>query len=335
MSILVQLRAPTEITRAPTSASHFEFAPLAKPSPQLDVHRNAQKERIKALLNQRRYKQIVDTRLTHIPTRLPFPNAAIVHQLELIDRLSENRAALERMVDIEAELSLVSSTISAPTRELGGTVAAKERRLSAIWDFLSLSAKRFDHIHSQRIGRLNYNIRLFSQSDLPPSYIVEIGESTYWESAALAIARNAEVARLIGNMCGQSADDVTRESFLGTHASLRDIENAFRSYSRQLRRITSVSDKVLGWRDALEYYVDLFSAGDIERFRRLREISVSTLDNAILGHLYVGLEGATAELRRTLVSHYPSQLADFKWVPENEAYLTGVVQLGLEMAQAD
>lgn len=329
MSILLR-STPSEISREATTASLFEVGSWTRPTPQYDTQRADERARVRTLLFERRYKQIVETRLSHIPLRLPFPKSAIVQRLRANDLNSPNWPAQERAADIDAQLALVYRTISTREGASLGERNPKERRLNSIWEFLTLSADRFSHIRSQRVGRFNFNIGLFSRSDLPSSYLVEIGESTHWEVAGLAIATDAEAQRLVERLCEQPADGVGKEMFVRTKASLRDIETAYRDYTRRARKTTLVTDKILEWRDALEYYADLFSAEDLESFRQPRQISVSALDPDILTHLFVGLHGSVLELRQVLSSQYPSELADFEWLPPNESDLTRLVQLELE-----
>ncbi len=332
MSILVQTVSGIEISREATTASHFEVGSWARPTPPYDVTRSAERARVRGLLFERRYKQIVEARLGHIPARLPFTKSAIIQRLQENDRSSPNWPAQERMLDIDAQLALVHRSISGHEDRPREKKDPKERRLNWIWDLLSLSAERFGYLRSQRIGRFNFNVGLFSRSDLPSTYLVGIGESTHWEIAALAIATDAEARRLVESLCKQPPDQVAKEVFLQTTASLRDIESAYRDYTRRTKRITTISDRVLEWRDALEYYVDLFSAEDLENFRRPRQISLATLDPDIVSHLSVGLHAAVLELRQALASQHPSELADFRWLPADESYLTGLVQLELEAA---
>lgn len=291
-----------------------------------------ERDRIKGLLFERRYKQIVEARLGHIPARLPFPKPAIMERLKANDRSSPNWPSQDKLADLEAEMALVNKEISSAIPSNERETTPKQRRLKAIWGFLTLSAERYRYITSQRLGRLKFNIGLFSRSDLPASYIVDIGESTHWELAALTIAANAEAERLIGRISGQSADRVERDVFMQSKESLQAIEKAYREYARGLRKVTIVSDRVLEWRDAAEYYVDLFSAADLTAFREPREISVAGLDSNVLSHLSTGLRGAVSELRVVVSTTYPSELGRFEWFSDDDMFLTGLVQLELEAA---
>jgi hypothetical protein len=330
MSLLIRPEPIRLMPREPTSAIHFDLGSSSTPVQPQAIRRAEERERIKGTLLDRRYRQIVDIRLGHIPARLPFPKAAIIDRLKENDRGSQNLQSQERLADLEAELALIQTELASQAVEIDRNIGPKTRRLNAIWTYLSLSAERFQLMTSQRIGRLNYNIGLFSRSDLPSQYIVDVGESTHWELAALTISSNAEVRRLVEEITGQSAEGVQREAFLQTKDSLRNIEVAYRDYARSLRKVTTVSDHVLEWRDALEYYVDLFSAEDLASFRRPRQISSSSIDPGILAHLSVGLRGVVAKLRRVLAVQHPDELANFEWFPRDDSFLTGFLQLELE-----
>jgi len=170
---------------------------------------------------------------------------------------------------------------------------------------------------------------MFVRSDLPASYIVDVGYTTHWEIASLIIARNTEVERLVRRVTTSSPSEIERDGFLASKASLRDIEAAFREYLRNVGGISSLSDVILEWRDALEYYVDLFSASDLNAFRVLRPISVETLNVDAIDSISQGLRVATQNLRGQLVSKYPEGLLELSFLPSDDPYVMDLVRLEL------
>jgi len=260
-----------------------------------------------------------------LPTKLPFPRSSIVSRLKEVDRLAPNWAQQEQLLEIETDLALIQRDLTGKGQDDAGRPRPRVRRLKAIWDFLSLSAQRFQQVVEQREGRLNFNVGLFFRSDLPPSYLTDIGESTQWELAALVIAANAEAERLVHGISSRGADQVSEDDFLEADLSLRDIEAVFRGYTRRLGKVTSISDRVLEWRDAMEYYVDLFSADDMSVFRTPREISLSSLDPEVLRYLSTGMHGAVHDLRSKLAAEYPTELSKVVWSPMDLQFLSDLL----------
>src|SRR2546429_19406 len=238
------------------------------------------------------------------------------------------REAHERVLELEVELALLQKSLSSPSSPKANG-RAKQRRLGFIWDFLVKQAKQANEIRLQRIGRLNFNTEMFVRSDLPASYIVDVGYTTHWEIASLIIARNTEVERLVRRVTTSSPSEIERDGFLASKASLRDIEAAFREYLRNVGGISSLSDVILEWRDALEYYVDLFSASDLNAFRVLRPISVETLNVDAIDSISQGLRVATQNLRGQLVSKYPEGLLELSFLPSDDPYVMDLVRLEL------
>ncbi len=306
------------------------LASWVQATPPVAGSRARERESVRAAIFERTYRQIMDSRLSHLPTNLPFPRLAIINRLKEIDRLASNWTDRERLLEIETELAFLHGALSSHEGETASKERPKTRRLKTIWDFLSLSAKRSESLRLQRVGRLNFSAGLFFRSDLPPSYLVDVGEGTRWEMAALTTSANAETERLVKRLCGQSAAEVSKEDFLLSDCSLHDIEKAYRDHTRRLRKVTTVSDRVLEWRDALEYYVDLFSADDLASFRMPRDISVASLDIQVLSYLSTGLHGAVQDLRRLLATDYVAELSVFSWRPMDDDLVTDLVNLELE-----
>jgi len=330
MSLLLRMEPREELIREETNASHFGVATWAQatsPSPDWRVR---QKESVRTAIFERKYRQILDVRLSHLPVRLPFPRTKIIDRLKENDRSAPNWDAQERLLETETELAFLHKSLSSPPKGVRSDTAPKMRRLDAIWDYLSLSARRLESVLSQRVGRMNFNVGLFFRSDLPSSYLVDLGESTHWEIAALSITANAEADSLVRRLSDRGADQVTKREFARTTASLREIDNAYRDYLRKMRKVTTISDKVLEWRDALEYYVDLFSADSLAAFRVPRAISVASLDLNILNYLSTGLHGALQELRQILAFEYAAQLAAFSWLPSDDRFATDLLLYELE-----
>ncbi len=331
MSLLLRMEPKEQLLREQTNTSHFGLGSWAQGPSLSQSWQERQRERVKAAIFERKYKQIMDARLSHLPVRLPFPRTKIIKRLKENDRLAPNWDVQERLLEVETELAFLHKSLSSPPEQVKPDAAPpKTRRLSAIWDYLSLSSKRLEGVLSQRVGRLNFNVGLFFQSDLPSFYLIDVGESTQWELAALSIAANAEAERLVRRLCDRAADQVTIDDFTHAGASLRDIEKVYRDYVRRFRKVTTESDRVLEWRDALEYYVDLFSAGDLATFRSQRAISMASLDSNVLNYLSTGLHGAVQELRRTLVADYARELSGFSWLPSNDPSVTNLLLSELE-----
>jgi len=281
----------------------------------------------------RSYQSLIRRRLSLIPADLPFGEAAILTRLKEVDGQPGNRELMDRRVELEADMTILAQSIErSPPKE--DKRERRKGRLSNVWDFLTAHTERVKLLLGEREGRLRYNVLLFFRSDLPASYLAEFGASTQWEMSALALATNACGQRFVQRLTERPVEEVNKELFMASEAPLQEVDRAFREYQKRLYAVTSFGDEVLRWRDALEYYVDLFSATNINRFRELREISVSSLRQEILDELTEGLRGATSELRRVLAEEYPGGLSALQWMPQDDAYVTGLVRLELEADQA-
>jgi len=330
MSLLLSTAPREPAVKDQTNISMSGLGSWPQKTPAAAGSRAREKERVRTAIFERTYRQIMDARLGHLPTKLPFPRSAIMNRLKENDRLADNWTERETLLEIETELAFLHGSLSSHEGDMASIERPRTRRLKTIWDFLSLSAKRLENLRLQRVGRLNFSATLFFRSDLPPSYLVDVGEATQWETAALTISANAETERLVQRLCGLSAAEVSKEDFLQSDCSLHDIEKAYREYTRRLRRATTVSDRVLEWRDALEYYVDLFSTDDLASFRTSRDISITSLNIQVLNYLTTGLHGAVQDLRGILAGEYAEELSAFSWRPMDDDLVTDLVSLELE-----
>ena len=325
MSLLLHMDPREARSAEQTNVSQFEISSWSQQRLQVVDPRERQRGLTRKAIFERKYKQIIDTRLSHLPAKLPFPRSSIISRLKEVDRFAPNWAQQEQLLEIETDLALIQRDLTGKGQDDAGRPKPRARRLKAIWDFLSLSAQRFQQVVEQREGRLNFNVGLFFRSDLPPSYLADIGEGTQWELAALVIAANAEAERLVHGISSRGADQVSEDDFLEADLSLHDIEAVFRGYTRRLGKVTSISDRVLEWRDAIEYYVDLFSADDMSVFRTPREISLSSLDPEVLRYLSTGMHGAVQDLRSKLAAEYPTELSKTVWSPMDPQFLSDLL----------
>lgn len=292
-----------------------------------------QRAELKAAHLARNYDYVFRARLSHIPMPLPYHRNEILSRLKEVDGLPSNRERRERRLELETDLSILARDIERPLRKENWR-ERRERRLSNVWDYLVANASRTKILITEREGRLRFCVLMFFRSDLPASFLAEYGSSTQWEIAALALATNASGQRVIQRLTGRPAEEVNRDVFLKTEATPLEIDRAFREYNARRLAVTSVSDMVLGWRDALEYYIDLYSAPDLRAFRELRTIDVSSLDGGVIDELTDGLRSATADLRRVLAKEYPGGISELQWMPRGDPYVGGLVRLELEEAEA-
>jgi hypothetical protein len=210
----------------------------------------------------------------------------------------------------------------------------RERRLSNVWDYLVASTNRTKILVSERGGRLGFCTGMFFRSDLPAAFFAEYASSTFWEIAALIIATNASGQRLVQRVTERPAEAVNRDLFKRSDKPLQEIDRAFREYNERRLEVTSVSDRVLGWRDALEYYVDLFSAPTLRAFREPRPISTASLDQGVTEELTENLRSATADLRKLLAADYPGGVSELEWMSRDDPYVRDLLRLELEESQA-
>lgn len=331
MALLLPMPArprPTEEAFGPATLAGAASASYHPPT-ETRVTRRAE---LKTSLRNRTYRHIVQARLSRIPRPLPYSVAAIVARLRENDQMSSGRDLQERSIELETDLNLLAQELGRRPRQ--GRKHGKERRLSQIWGFLAVHSERTQLLLDHRLGRLRHNVEIWFQSDLPPIYLASSGESTHWEAAGLALAHNAQSQRLFQQITGHPAEEVSRDVFLATDAPLSKIERAFREYQRRFAAISALADTILEWRDALEYYVDLFSAPELGSFRRPRRILLSSLDSGIIDELARGLQGATLDLRDALAAEYPGGLSELSWMPRDDPYVAGLIHLELEAAEA-
>lgn len=332
MSLLLRMEPREPTVAGETNVSQFDAGSWTQPGWQVVERQERWRSRTRDAIFERKYEQIMDLRLSHLPTKLPFSRSAIIKRLKEVDQSAPNWPQQVELLEIETNLALIHRSLTEKEREGAGRSKPRERRLKAIWDFLSLSAQRFQSVVQQREGRLNFNVGLFFKSDFPSSYLSDIGESTQWEIAALVIAANAETERLVRGLSGQGADQVLEEEFMESDLSLHDIEVVYRDYMKRLAKVTSISDRVLEWRDAMEYYVDLFTADDLSAFRTPREIRFATLDPEVFGYLSTGAHGAVRDLRNKLANEYPMELSKSSWSLPDGGLLSNLLLLELESA---
>ena len=290
------------------------------------------RDKVKAALERNKYKQIMDIRLAHIPKRLPFAKAGIIDRLRQNDWEGPNRPKTEALLELETDLAFLTGSLDPKEPRGKSSGSAKVRRLERIWDELVLTADRLKLIVAHRDGRLSHNLTLFLQSDLPGGYMAAIGASTHWEIAGVVISFNAEAQRLVHDVLGIPLEEATRPAFLEAVPSSSAIHRAYRTYHTRCARLTALADAVLGWRDALEYYVDLFSARDLAEFRTVRAIRVSSLDRAAIEELVEGLQKATSALRHLLVREYPGGLSSYPWLPSDHPLLSDLLKMELATA---
>ena len=332
MALLLPMPAQPRPEEEDLGSASFSIrtATAHPPSPQRRLGNRAQ---LKAAVREQTYDNILNNRMSHIPAPLPYTDAEIVARLKEDDQEPSNRDLQAHRLDLDADLQLLAREIERPGRQ-SSRKAGKEGRISRIWKFLVLDSEITQFTVNHRLMRLRSNVDLFLRSDLPGSYLASCGGSTHWEVAALTLAHNAQSQTIVQRLTGQPAEDVDRDAFAATKSPLSEVERALREYQRRLQRVSILSNKVLEWRDALEYYVDLFSGPDLPSFRQPRQISVTSLDPGIIDELARGLLEATTELRRMLAGEYPGGLSEFRWMARDDPYVTGLLRLELGEALA-
>ena len=330
------VRPPVMSLLLPTMSRTMEFSPARaqlgtaavalSPTP---VPYRVTRDAVRASVEQRRYKQIMELRLRHIPKPLPFPSAEVMARLKQADREVPDRSQQEALLEIETRLAYLTDPRMSRSEKEKSAENRKVRRLGRIWDIVSLTAERLKLITAHREGRLGYSVTLFLQSDLPGSYLANIGSATHWENAGLFISFNAEAQKLFHRVTGGPGEEATKPAFLASEASLREIETGFRAFDKRFSAVTASTDSVLGWRDALEYYVDLFSARTLPEFRTLRRISMTSLDRAAFDELSEGLRVATQSLRGILAREYPGGVSSYQWLASDDPFLSDFLRAEL------
>jgi len=169
-------------------------------------------------------------------------------------------------------------------------------------------------------------------SDLPGSFLADLGASTHWENAGITIAFNAEVQRLLQALTGLPSEEVSQATMLDSPSSLHEIDRNYRVFEARFSAMTQVTDSVLERRDALEYYVDLFSARDLRAFRTLRPISMASLDRAAFEELSEGLRASVQKVRQRLASEYPGGISSYRWMSQEDPFLTDFLRAELAVA---
>jgi len=321
-----ELQAETTSLAAKFGANYSPAAPTTEPEEWLS-HRRAQ---VRSSLLEARYEHIVQRRLSLIPERLPFLVNDIVNRLKENDEESPFHNEQSKLLELETDRVLLEYNVLHQTRDAAQKRDRLRRRLDDIWEYLVVQAKFIDGIGSHRQARFGHNIHLFLRSDIPSSYLIDMGQSTQWEVGAQAVVLRAEGKRLAGLLTGRSAEKVSRSEFLGAKPSLQKIDEAFRQYVQKVGTMMQLSDTIMEWRDAFEYYVDLFTARGLPEFRQSHPISFDSLNPETIRRLSSGLQGATKNVRRTLVRDYPRELSAVHWLPDDDPFATGFLRLELE-----
>ena len=319
-----------EASALPAIRADFGVAGITSVSTAFGKLGATQRGQVKAALLDSRYRQILGRRLRHIPVKLPFPEKEVLGRLRENDSSTRNRKHFEAYLEAETERAILRREVSLAEQALKVPEDRKVRRLGRIWDYLRANSDFIQEVIKNLEGRLGFNTEQFLLSELPPLFLMRLGDSTLWAMAAFHIAINAEADRLSRALTSLSANETSRERFMDSALSLRAAEIAFRSYDRQMTDVCNLCDVVVDWRDALEYYVDLFSCGDLSRFRTRRPIAMTTLDPAVIEELSVGLAEATSRLRRHLHQRYPAGLAGYEWMRWDDPFLVDFLRLELE-----
>jgi len=290
------------------------------------------RDAVKASLDRRRYRHVMDRRLRHIPLELPYPAPQILARLKERDEDPTDRRRQEALLEVETRLTLLSEPWASRLSHGKAPEDRKVRRLERIWETVGLTADRLKLIASHRQARLSYNVSLFFESDLPGPYLAEMEASTHWEIAGLFLAFNAEAQKLFHRVTGGPGEEAAKHDFLASTSSLHEIEAAFRVFDKRLSTVSAATDSVLEWRDALEYFVDLFSAGTLQEFRTLRRISLSSLDRTAFEEMSEGLREVTYKLRGLLAREYPGGVASYQWISGEDPFLSDLLRT--ELAEA-
>jgi len=328
MTLLLEMpvgtRGPTDLPRRALPDVGAARGASLFPAGEAPARRNQLREALREWAYERTY-----ARLSRIPAPLPFSRKEIISKLQELDRAPQNQPRLERRLDLQTNLTLLDRELKRAPRGLKGQ-DRKHQRLLHVWDYVAAHSEHTRLALGDREMRLWYNVGTFFRSDLPPDYLTDFGTSTLWEMAALALGHNAEMQRLVHDLTGQPAEAVTRDVFLTADAPLQKIDKTFRTFRTRMVALTARSDEVLDAREALEFYVDLFSAHDLQSFRRPHPISLSLLDAGVLQELLEVLGAATDDLRRVLVQEYPGGLSGFRWATLDDSQLSALVRLELE-----
>ncbi len=311
-------------------SSLSDFSEVNLPRPPLALRPHLVRKNIRSVLYEHRYSSILDQRMSHIPQPLPFPRDEIISKLKNKDQTSPDWNRNSKLFDLDTDSTLLLQELDAPISQQKRRNERLRGRLTKIWGFLTILRKRIGLIGEQRLGRLRFNSQVFLQSDFPPSYLIALGESTYWELAAHNLAFDLEGQRITNRILGRATENVSKDSFLQSDASLQQIDTAYRNFHRNTSQTTLLADKVLEWRDAMEYYVDLYSARNLSQFRVMRPISMNMLNPSVMKRLEDGLREVTTELREKLNAQYQKDLWRVQWSPPSDPYIAGLIQLELE-----
>lgn len=332
MTLLLQVPAGTPpsadtLRRTPAdvgASAGASFIP-AKDAP-------AGRELLKRAIRDWTYEQVF-ARFSRIPAPLPFTERQILTRLREVDALPTNQSRMDRRLDLETDMNMLDRELRRPASKLKDR-DPRRQRLQSVWDYITTAMERTRLMVGDRERRLRFNVGVFFRSDLPPAYLTDFATSTNWEIAALALGHNAEGQRLIHQITGHPAEAITEDAFLAAKGSLQNVDKAFRSYNSRILNLASTSDEVLATREALEFYVDLFTAPDLQAVRRAHPVSMSRLDRGVLEELVEAVRNATDQLRRALAMEYPAGLSSFQWTPQDNPLLAALIRLELEPTSA-
>ncbi len=319
--------------QAETTSLSTEFRVAYSPSALLtepEQWLSRRRAQMRQTLLEARYEHIVQRRLSHIPERLPFTAEDIVSRLKENDEESPFHDEQTKLLELETDRMLLEYDVLHQPPDAGQKRDRLQRRLDDIWKYLVVQAKFIGGIGTHRQARLGYNIQLFLRSDIPTSYLIDIGQSTHWEVGAQAAVLGAEGKRLVERLTELPAEEVSKPKFLEAVPSLQRVDKAFRLYVQKVGTIMQLSDAIMEWRDAMEYYVDLFTARGLREFRQPHPVSFGSLNSETAGYLSRGLQGATEKVRRILARDYHGELSAVQWLPEDDPFATGLLRLELE-----
>jgi hypothetical protein len=301
------------------AAEHSSASPLSLRTPTANELTDKKKRRPTFAAIQRQvldahYEHIIKNRLGKIGLTLPYPAKAITSHLREMDSRDEDVVAQrDRLMSLTARLAVRTAGIEVEEPGEGPRRRDRVTRLQELWEVLEIAATRFQETRKTRVSSWQGFLGLFFHSTLDSELVCDLGPSYDWELTANGLVNDAEGKTLVRQIAGVNQETATRDEFLSSELSLKEIETCFRRYLVHTQVVALAADEVLDWREAFLLYVDLWSAASLAEFRLRRTIDSNRLDPAVLAQLNEGLRSSVLRLRRLLASQYSGPLSTLRF----------------------
>jgi hypothetical protein len=298
----------------PESLSHFEDRLNLQLKPSLSTQSTAyiesniydkpSKDMLRNNIRTNRYDALI-YRYKDIKLPRDITVDRLVFEMKNQDSSNQNKDSINELINVQTELSYYLGLLKNP-------IKLKKDFIEIMKNTMNYECLKMNILIKERYNSYNFNIASFLRSDLPPSFLREIGNGLNWELIAI-------------NFFMQEAQDLKRQIEL-INIPRRDFDNMVRTYKNKTNKIKKLADNVLITREQLDIYTDIWNCKNLNEFRRIKDLKFDRLEKNYFQNLIENLQNSTKVLSQNLISNNKKTIDNLKIISEEDNFLNDFIK---------